>query len=60
MGQVTRGPDYGVFEFVRLFSDAVLQRPYESLLEEEKTDFFARFEHKVSDHMPLWIRLPLP
>jgi len=59
MGQKLRGPDYGVFEFVRLFSDALLQKPFESLTPQEKRDFIARFEHKVSDQMPLWIRLPL-
>ena len=26
----------------------------------EYRDRLARFEHKVSDHMPLWLRLPLP
>ena len=60
MGTDPRGPDYGVFEFVRLFSDALLGKPFDSLVGSEKSDFFARFEHKVSDHMPLWMRLPLP
>ena len=60
MGQDARGPDYGVFEFVRLFSDALLGKPVDCLTGSEKSDFFARFEHKVSDHMPLWLRLPLP
>jgi hypothetical protein len=35
-------------------------RPYDDLTKDEAADFVARFEHKVSDHMPLWIRLPLP
>ena len=60
MGTNPRGPDYGVFEFVRLFSDAVLGKPFDSLEGSEKSDFFARFEHKVRDHMPLWFRLSLP
>ncbi len=60
MGTNPRGPDYGVFEFVRLFSDALLGKPLDSLAGSERSDFFARFEHKVSDHMPLWLRLPLP
>ena len=60
MGTNPRGPDYGVFEFVRLFSDALLGKSVDSLTRSEKSDFFARFEHKVSDHMPLWMRLPLP
>ena len=60
MAQSTTGPDYGVFEFVKLFSQAVLGKPYASLSKAEEKRFVARFEHKVSDHMPLWLRLPLP
>ena len=60
MGQDFRGPDFGVFDFVNLFSDAVLGRGFADLSRSEKTEFLARFEHKVSDHMPLWLRLPLP
>jgi endonuclease/exonuclease/phosphatase family metal-dependent hydrolase len=54
------GWDYGVFNFVDLFSVALLGRPYAELGEEQKKEFVPRFEHKVSDHMPLWLRLPLP
>ena len=54
------GPDYGVFEFCNLFSEAVLDRPYLELTSTEKSGFTGRFEAKVSDHMPLWVRLPLP
>ena len=60
MGAEDRGPDYGVFEFGNLFSEAILDRPYLELSSSERSDFTARFEHKVSDHMPLWVRLPLP
>ena len=60
MGHNPRGPDYGVFEFVKLFSDAILQKPYDSLSSTERTEFLARFVYKVSDHMPIWLRLPLP
>jgi hypothetical protein len=54
MGKNPVGPDYGVFNFVKLFSEAlkVPESQWESLIE--------RFHHKVSDHMPLWLRLPLP
>ena len=60
MGTDAQGPDYGVFEFVNLFSEALLDRPYEDLSSTEREEFVGRFEHKVSDHMPLWVRLPLP
>ena len=53
-------PDYGVFEFVDLFSDALKRRPFRTLGVEARRNLVARFEHKVSDHMPLWLRLPLP
>ena len=57
---VQDGPDYGVFEFNNLFSEAIFDCSYKELLTTERLDFTARFEHKVSDHMPLWVRLPLP
>ncbi|MDP6513167.1 MAG: endonuclease/exonuclease/phosphatase, partial [SAR202 cluster bacterium] len=60
MGQDARGPDYGVFNFVELFSQALLNAPFESLTGDAREDFLRRFQHKVSDHMPLWIRLPMP
>ena len=60
MGSQPEGPDYGVFDFVDLFSRAVLKKPFVRLKKEEKASFVRRFEHKVSDHLPLWIRLPLP
>ena len=60
MGSDPRGPDYGVFEFGNLFSEAIVGRSYSELSARERANFVARFEHKVSDHLPLWIRLPLP
>lgn len=51
MGTNEIGPDYGVFNFVNLFQDALGQT---------RETLYPRFEHKVSDHMPLWLRLPLP
>ena len=60
MGAHPLGPDYGVFEFGNLFSEAVLGRPFLELAAQEQREFVPRFEHKVSDHLPLWIRLPLP
>jgi len=51
------GPNYGVFNFVELFKDA-LGVNYST--DDEKKSFLARFEHKVSDHKPIWLRLPLP
>ena len=55
-----RGPDYGVFNFADLFSEALLQAPFESLEDGERKDLIDRFQFKVSDQVPLWIRLPVP
>lgn len=53
-------PDYGVFNFADLFSVALLGMPMQALSPSEKSDFCKRFEHKVSDHLPIWYRIPLP
>lgn len=55
MGENATGPDYGVFNFVKLFNDALSINNAAA-----KKKLFPRFEHKVSDHMPIWLRLPLP
>ncbi len=47
--------DYGMFDFVRLFIDAVPAATKPN----DKTDY-TLFEHDVSDHMPIWIRLQEP
>lgn len=64
MGQQPRGPDYGMFNFVDLFSQALHDRPFAQLKVDLSSDelqaFFSRFEHNVSDHMPIWLRLSLP
>ena len=54
MGKNPTGPDYGVFNFAQLFSEAL------NVPESQQKDFYDRFQHKVSDHMPLWLRLPMP
>ena len=60
MGANPVGPDYGVFEFEDLFSEAILGHPFRELTPRQRADLVQRFEYKVSDHLPLWIRLPLP
>lgn len=46
--------DYGMFDFTRLFRDAG-----PGLLPDGGTDF-DRFSHDLTDHMPIWLRMPLP
>lgn len=53
----TLGPDgfdYGMFDFVGLFEAAGPGRGADG------TTAYARFEHDLSDHMPIWLRLPIP
>jgi len=54
------GYDFGVFNFVELFCRALYGKSFSALTKKEIKTFFAKFEHDVSDHMPLWIRLPIP
>jgi len=48
------GFDYGMFNFLKLFREAG-----PGLLPNGKPAF-GKFEHDVSDHMPIWVRLPVP
>ena len=54
MGKKPTGPDYGVFNFTELFATAL------GVPDPQRGNLIKRFEHKVSDHMPIWLRLPLP
>ncbi|MEL6935752.1 MAG: endonuclease/exonuclease/phosphatase [Cyanobacteria bacterium J06607_17] len=60
MGSQPQGPDYGCFNFVQLFNDALNDKPLDQLTAAEKKAFYGKFEHEVSDHLPIWLRLPLP
>ena len=52
--------DYGVFNFVNVFSKALHGKVYKGLTNAQKVGIIARCEYDVSDHMPIWIRLPKP
>jgi len=60
MGLDPRGPDYGVIDFVNLFAEATENKTQDKITGDARGEFFSRFEHKVSDHMPLWFRIQLP
>ncbi len=55
-----RGPDYGVVNFVNLFAKALEGVEFELLDDDRRHEFYKKFEHSVSDHMPIWVRFPLP
>ncbi len=53
----TLGPDeydYGMFDFVQAFADA---GPGAN---DDGSPAYDRYTHDFTDHMPIWIRLPLP
>ena len=51
--------DYGMFNFVALFCEALGVASPEQMGGSEARSFFASFEHDVTDHMPIWVRLPI-
>ena len=59
MPQTPDGPDYGVFDFMTLFSEAIYDKTWPELTNAERKALWKKAEHSVSDHMPLWLRLPL-
>jgi len=59
-GTTKDGFDYGVFNFSDLFSKALHQKPYSVLTKAQKKALIVKYEHDVSDHLPIWIRLPKP
>jgi endonuclease/exonuclease/phosphatase family metal-dependent hydrolase len=54
------GFDFGVFNFADLFARALKNKSYVSLTKAEKKALGKKFEHTVSDHLPIWVRIPRP
>lgn len=52
--------DYQVFDFLNLFCIALKGKSYQELSKSQRSAMVRRFEHDVSDHLPIWVRLPLP
>ena len=50
--------DFGVFDFAELFSRALNGKAYLQLDKSAKKALARKFEHTVSDHLPIWVRLP--
>ncbi|MDX2380349.1 MAG: endonuclease/exonuclease/phosphatase [Acidimicrobiia bacterium] len=59
-GEAPDGFDYGVVNFVDLFAQAVHQQNHEDLTSAERKALYRKFEHDVTDHMPIWIRIRVP
>ncbi len=53
--------NYWVVNFAKLFEDAVLDgRDANRLPKAQREAFYNKFTYDVSDHLPIWIRLPIP
>lgn len=59
-GEKPDGFNYGVFNFSDLFARSLKGKPYSRLNKQEKREMGRKFEHSVSDHMPIWVRIPRP
>lgn len=54
------GYDFGVFDFVDLFSEALHDRPFDELTASQQKTILKKTHEDVSDHMPIWVRIPIP
>lgn len=54
------GFNYGVLNFSDLFARSLKGKSYSRLNKKEKAALGKQFEHSVSDHMPVWVRIPRP
>jgi hypothetical protein len=56
----TNGYDFGVFDFSELFSQAVHGKSFHGLTNSQISGIFSKAKADVSDHMPIWVRIPIP
>jgi hypothetical protein len=59
-GAAADGYDYGVFNMADLFAHALYGRNVADISASQRKAIYARAEYDISDHMPAWIRLPVP
>lgn len=54
------GYDYGVFNFTELFAQVLHDKPFDALTKSQRNSLLKNAKADVSDHMPTWVRLPIP
>lgn len=52
--------DYGVFDFVELFAQSVHNKGFSELTATQRNKLLSDTKADVSDHMPIWVRIPIP
>ncbi len=52
--------DYGVFDFPELFAQAIHGKSFFQLNKTQIQSIYTKSKADVSDHMPIWVRIPVP
>lgn len=52
--------DYGVFDFIELFAQSIHNKGFGELTASQRNALLANAKADVSDHMPIWVRIPIP
>ncbi len=52
--------DYGVFDFTKLFAKVIYGKNFFQLNKTQKRSIHSKCKADVSDHMPIWVRIPIP
>jgi hypothetical protein len=58
-GTVPDGYDYGVFNFMDAIAHSLCGTSFKELGIEKQTELISKTQHTLTDHLPIWIRLPL-
>jgi len=54
------GYNYGVFDFPELFAQAIHGKSFFQLNKTQIRSIYSKSKADVSDHMPIWVRIPIP
>lgn len=52
--------DYGVFDYSDLFAQAIYGKSFLQLNKTQIKSIYSKSKADVSDHMPIWVRIPVP
>lgn len=54
------GYNYGVFDYTDLFAQAIYGKSFFQLNKTQIKSIYSKSKADVSDHMPIWVRIPVP
>jgi hypothetical protein len=54
------GYDFGVFDFSELFAQAIHGKGFGELTKSQINSLYSKGKADVSDHLPIWVRIPIP